>query len=76
MNPELMVHKANQIALYFASFPPEEGIAGIADHLQKFWEPRMRRQILAYVANGGSGLHELVPPAVEILRESESARAS
>jgi formate dehydrogenase subunit delta len=75
MSPDLMVHKVNQIALYFASVPREEAVAGIADHLKKFWEPRMRRQIIAYVGNGGAGLHELVPPAVDIIAESEPARA-
>ncbi len=76
MSPEHMVHKVNQIALYFASFPREEAIAGIADHLKKFWEPRMRRQLYAYIANGGEGLHELVPPAAEVLQELEAATTS
>jgi formate dehydrogenase subunit delta len=34
---------ANQIATFFASKPREEGIAGVAEHINKFWEPRMRR---------------------------------
>ncbi len=76
MNPEHMVHKANQIALYFASFPREEAIAGIADHMKKFWEPRMRRQMYDYIAGGGGGLHELVPPAVEVLKQLEAATTS
>jgi formate dehydrogenase subunit delta len=75
MSPEVMIHKANQIAMFFASFPHDEAVAGIADHLKKFWEPRMRRQIIAYVGNGGTGLHELVPAAVQILAESEPVRA-
>lgn len=75
MKPEHMVHKVNQIALYFASYPHDEAVAGIADHLKKFWEPRMRRQLISYVASGGGGLHELVPPAVRALEASEAARA-
>ena len=67
MNPQLMVHKANQIALFFASYPREEGVAGVTNHLRMFWEPRMRRQIVAYVEAGGGGLHELVPDAVRKL---------
>ena len=63
-----MVHKANQIALFFAAYPRDEAVAGVADHLQKFWEPRMRRQIIDYVAAGGEGLHELVPEAVSRLK--------
>jgi formate dehydrogenase subunit delta len=46
-----MVHMANQIAIYFASYPPRaEAIAGVADYLKKYWERRMRRQIMQYVA--------------------------
>lgn len=62
-----MVHKANQIALFFASFPREEAIERVADHLRRFWEPRMRRQIIGHVAQGGAGLHELALEAVRRL---------
>lgn len=64
MHAETMIHNANQIALYFASYPHEEAVAGILDHLKKFWERRMKDQIIAYVAHGGAGLHELVVEAV------------
>ncbi|HLF71357.1 MAG TPA: formate dehydrogenase subunit delta [Dehalococcoidia bacterium] len=64
---EKMVHKANQIALFFASYPHDEAVAGVTDHLRKYWVPDMRRQIIEYVRGGGQGLHELVPEAVERL---------
>jgi formate dehydrogenase subunit delta len=67
MESEHMVHMANQIALFFAPYPREEAVSGVADHLQKFWEPRMRKQIVAYVADGGAGLHELALEAVKRL---------
>ena len=67
MKPETMVHMANQIADYFASYPHDEAVDGITDHLLKFWEPRMRRQIIGYVADGGSGLRDLALEAVERL---------
>jgi formate dehydrogenase subunit delta len=68
MEPEHMVHMANQIALFFASYPKHEAVAGVADHFQKFWEPRMRKQIVDYVAHGGTGLHELALEAVKHLQ--------
>jgi formate dehydrogenase subunit delta len=67
MESENMVHMANQIALFFASYPREDAIAGVADHLRKFWEPRMRKQIIEYVAQRGAGLHELALEAVKRL---------
>ena len=60
-----MVNSANQIALYFAGFPREEAIQGVLDHIQKFWEPRMKDQLIDYVAHGGAGLDELVIEAVK-----------
>jgi formate dehydrogenase subunit delta len=71
-----MLRLANQIALYFASYPREEAIAGIADHIEKFWERRMRQQIVAYVADGGQGLHELALAAVQRLRPVPAARTA
>lgn len=68
MKAEHMVHNANQIALFFAAYPREEAIAGIVDHLKKFWEHRMRQQIIQYVAKGGAGLHELVVEAVKRIK--------
>ncbi|CAG0992997.1 formate dehydrogenase subunit delta [Rhizobiaceae bacterium] len=59
---------ANQIATFFASKPREEGIAGVAEHINKFWEPRMRRHLFELVDSGGEGLHELVRAAAGIIR--------
>ena len=60
-----MLHKANVIADFFVSYPHEEAVAGVANHLRMYWVPRMRVQIIDYVReHGGEGLHELVPEAV------------
>jgi formate dehydrogenase subunit delta len=67
MEEEYMVHMANQIAQFFASYPHEEAVAGVADHFKSFWEPRMRKQIIEYVGEGGHGLHELALEAVKRL---------
>jgi formate dehydrogenase subunit delta len=60
-----MVNQANQIASYFAGFPREEAIAGVQEHIRKFWEPRMKDQLIDYIAKDGKGLHELVLEAVK-----------
>lgn len=39
-----------------------------ADHLRKFWDPRMRKAIIDYVEGGGGGLQPRVLKAVEALR--------
>jgi formate dehydrogenase subunit delta len=62
-----MVHMTNQIAQFFASYPHEEAVAGVADHIQKFWEKRMRQQLHDYIGQGGSGLSELALEAARRL---------
>lgn len=67
MKAERMVHDANQIALFFSSYPHDEALAGVVKHFQMYWEPRMKSQIKAYVAEGRAGLHALAREAVELL---------
>ena len=56
---------ANDIGAYFAGYPGhDQAVEGIANHLRNFWEPRMRRELVAYVANGGGDLKPLVREAV------------
>ena len=45
-----LTRMANQIGAFFAAMPHrEQAIDDIASHLQKFWEPRMRRALLAFL---------------------------
>lgn len=67
MEAEKMIHNANQIALFWASYPHDEALAGVLSHLKRYWEPRMRTQIRQYVAGGGGGLHALALEAVKQL---------
>ena len=62
-----LIHMANQIAAYFAPYPHEEAVAGVANHIEKFWEKRMRVQLGAHIAQGGAGLNELVLEAAKRL---------
>jgi formate dehydrogenase subunit delta len=72
MDVTRLVAMANDIAAFFDSEPDKAVAAeGVRSHLQRFWDPRMRREIIAHVAAGGAGLtataHEAVkrlpPPA-------------
>ncbi|QKC80369.1 formate dehydrogenase subunit delta [Mesorhizobium sp. NZP2077] len=57
---EKLVRMANQIAAFFHSRPREEGVAGVAEHINKFWEPRMRRQFFEMLDSGDKSFDELV----------------
>jgi len=64
-----LVYMANQIGKFFVTQGEEQAVASIADHLQKFWDPRMRAQILEHLDAGGAGLDPAVRRAVEQLRQ-------
>ena len=64
MTSEDIVRMANQIAAFFKSYPHDEAVAGVLTHLKDFWEPRMKKALKAYVAEGGAGLEPLVVEAV------------
>lgn len=66
MNTEHLVQMANQIGSFFQSYPDaDEARQGIATHVRKFWEPRMRQLILERAQLGeASGLDTLVLQAL------------
>jgi formate dehydrogenase subunit delta len=47
-----LVHMANQIGKFFAAQGEAKAVAGVATHLRRFWDPRMRRAIIAQVESG------------------------
>ncbi|MET8135422.1 MULTISPECIES: formate dehydrogenase subunit delta [unclassified Streptomyces] len=59
---------ANDIALNLGHLPGESAAEAIAGHIGRFWDPRMRSRLLAYVDAGADGLHPLVIAAVRLLR--------
>lgn len=63
-----LVTMANQIGKFFASQGPDLAVAGTAEHIKKFWDPRMRAAILVHLDNGGAGLDPAVRQAIERLK--------
>lgn len=64
---ERLIHMANQIARFFASQTRQDAVAGTADHLAKFWDPRMRETIRRHLRDGGAGLEPIARDAVASL---------
>jgi formate dehydrogenase subunit delta len=50
MSPEKLAYMANQIGKFFAHQPHDKAVAAINDHLQKFWDPRMRSTIITHLS--------------------------
>ncbi|MBF6560150.1 MAG: formate dehydrogenase subunit delta [Candidatus Binataceae bacterium] len=60
-----LVKMANEIGGYFAAMPDhEEAVSSIAQHLRNFWEPRMRRELIAYARHDEGNLKPIVREAV------------
>ena len=73
MSPDKLVHMANQIGKFFATSNPDGAASAISNHIAKFWEPRMRKQIYAHLAQGGAGLDPFVKEALEALERKDPA---
>ena len=73
MSVPTVVRMANQIGEFFAAYPEEEAIEGIAGHLGSFWDPRMRRQVYAQLAEAPGLFDDLVRRALRRLQERDPA---
>jgi formate dehydrogenase subunit delta len=74
VDTEHLVSMTNDISAFFAT----DGTADVAvekirNHLQMFWDPRMRTAIIRHLAAGGEGLNPLVRAAVAQLKPPKSA---
>jgi formate dehydrogenase subunit delta len=68
MDVTRLVAMANDIAAFFDSEPDKDTAAeAVRFHLRRFWDPRMRREIIAHVRAGGQGLSPTARSGVELL---------
>jgi formate dehydrogenase subunit delta len=67
---ERLVAMANDIGMFFQAEPDKaEAAKSIANHLKRFWDPRMRRQIVGHYREGGLGLNDTTRAAVGLLAD-------
>ena len=80
MNIDLLIKMTNEIGEFFAgadSKDPEAAARDVANHLKRYWDPRMRVQMLKYYEErGGAGLSDLGKRAVALLHEASQASAA
>ncbi len=69
-----LVMMANQIGKFFAPQRKLDQAAAVADHLEKFWDPRMRSLIVAHLETGGAGLDPVVLAAVAKMKGDMAAK--
>jgi formate dehydrogenase subunit delta len=71
-----LVYMANQIGTFFRSQGHDLAVAGVADHIHKFWDPRMRKAIFAHLDAGGAGLEPNVRDAIASLKAKATTQAA
>ncbi|GAC1456604.1 MAG: hypothetical protein PVS2B3_05020 [Steroidobacteraceae bacterium] len=75
MNIDLLVKMANEIGAFFAGTTDTAGAAAeVARHLNRYWEPRMRAQMLSYYEQrSGAGLTEIAKGGVALMYAASKA---
>ena len=78
MKPGYLVEMANDIGAFFVGEAGEsEAPKSIASHITRFWDPRMRREIIAhYQKSGGAGLSDVSLKAVALLSQQATQSSS
>ena len=70
MRIEHLVSMVNDIGNFFnAESDKAEAAKSIANHVRRFWDPRMRREIIAHYKQGGAGLDDLPQIGIGLLAE-------
>ena len=68
MDLDNLIRMANRIGDFFEAMPDaEEAREGVAQHLKRFWAPRMRREIVDHVDAAGES--ELKPIVIDAIRK-------
>jgi formate dehydrogenase subunit delta len=67
MEHDDLVRMVNQICDFFDAYPEDEAVAGVEEHLRKFWDPSMRAQLLGARSQLAQRLKPLARRALEQL---------
>jgi formate dehydrogenase subunit delta len=77
MHIDLLISMANQISDFFNGASPESAPRDVANHLKRYWDPRMRTQIIQYFEERhGSGLSDIALGAIAQLKAEKGAPAA
>ena len=75
MQHQDMIRMANQIASFFNGSGPEVAVKDAAEHINKFWDPRMRAVLVAHLDKGGAGLDETIVKAAALIKRPKALAA-
>lgn len=75
---QTLVKMAHDIGAFFEAMPDQQQAArDVANHIQRFWEPRMQRNFLDHLAeHPATPLSDIVRQALVYLRQSQPGRVA
>jgi formate dehydrogenase subunit delta len=74
MNAQHLVKMVNEISAFWEGEAGSKNApASVATHLRRYWDPRMRRQIIEHYRAGAGGLGEIARRGVGLLADPQSA---
>ena len=78
MNIDLLIKMANEIGEFFGgTADAPEASRAVANHLKRYWEPRMRAQMITYYEQRqGAGLSDLAREGVALMVADSKAQAA
>jgi formate dehydrogenase subunit delta len=58
----------NKVVVHFGYLPTEQAVNEVADHVRKFWDPRMKRRLLDLIDSGATDFEPVALAAAAQLR--------
>ena len=68
LNAPAEIRMINSIAAHFGYLRAEQAAAAVADHVKRFWDPRMKQRLLVFVASDTRDLEPVAVAAAALLR--------
>lgn len=67
---EKLLRMAHQITTFFESYPEEQGVAAIAEHINKFWHRTMRDEFVTTFSESDPALKPLLRKAMPKIKSA------
>jgi formate dehydrogenase subunit delta len=58
----------NKVVIHFGYLPTEQAATEVAEHVRKFWDPRMKRRLFELVDSEASDFEPVALAAAALLR--------
>jgi formate dehydrogenase subunit delta len=58
----------NQVVIHFGYLPEDQAVTEVAEHVRKFWDPRMKRRLFDLVDSEAGELEPVASAAAALLR--------